>query len=81
MNWMARHRRRLEITFVAFAGAISAALSGLSGGRLLQHHLDFGGGSDWSYLDSEFGIAAWLFLLAIICGAVFLALVWRAQKW
>jgi H+/Cl- antiporter ClcA len=76
MNWLARHRRRLAITFVAFIGAISAALSGFSGGRLVQHHADFGGGSHWSYLNDQISAALWLCLLAFICGAVFLVLVW-----
>jgi hypothetical protein len=75
MNWIAQHRRRLAITFVAFMGAISAAFSGFSGGRFLQHHLDFGDGSDWSYLNDKLGVAIWLCLLACICG-VFLVLVW-----
>jgi H+/Cl- antiporter ClcA len=66
----------LAITFVAFMGAISAAFSGFSGGRLVQHHLDFGGGSDWSYLNDQLGVAVWLCLLAFICGAAFLVLVW-----
>jgi ABC-type Fe3+ transport system permease subunit len=76
MNWMARHRRRLAITLIAFAGAISAAFSGFSGGRFLQHHVDFGGGSDWSHLNNTLSIAEWLGLLALVCGVVFLVLVW-----
>ncbi|MES2195422.1 MAG: hypothetical protein V4517_13465 [Pseudomonadota bacterium] len=76
MEWMGRHRRRLAITFVALAGAISAALSGFSGGRFLQHHLDLGGGSDWNYLNDKLSVAVWLGLLACICLVVFLGLVW-----
>jgi hypothetical protein len=76
MSWMAWHQRRLAITFVAFAGATSAGLSGFSGGRFLQHHLDFRGGSDWSFLNEKFYVAAWLFALAFVCWAVFLVLVW-----
>jgi hypothetical protein len=66
----------VAITFVAFIGAISAAFGGFFGGRFLQHHADFGGGSDWSYLNDTLGVAVWLCLLAIICLAVFLMLVW-----
>jgi disulfide bond formation protein DsbB len=77
MNWFARHRRRLAITFVAFIGAISAAPSGFSGGRVTQHHLDLGGGSNWNFLNDESNVAVWLLVLALVCGAAFLVLVWR----
>ncbi|MBR0851151.1 hypothetical protein JQ543_25635 [Bradyrhizobium diazoefficiens] len=76
MNWIARHPRRLAITLVAFIGAMSAAFGGLFGGRVLQHYADFGGGSDWDYLNGTLSIATWLCLLAVVSGAVFLGLVW-----
>jgi hypothetical protein len=76
MNRIARHPRRLAITLVAFIGAMSAAFGGFLGGRVLQHHADLGGVSDWGYLNETLNIATWLCLLALICGAVFPALVW-----
>lgn len=76
MNWIARHPRRLAITLVALIGAMSAAFGGFFGGRVLQHHADLGGGSDWDYLNGTLSIATSLCLLALICGAVFLGLVW-----
>jgi MFS family permease len=77
MDWIARHRRRLAITFVGFVGAISAAFGGFFGGRFLHHHADLGGSSDWGYLNGTFNAATWLCLLALICGVMFLVLVWR----
>jgi hypothetical protein len=76
MNRVARHPRRLAITLVAFIGAMSAAFGGFLGGRVLQHHADLGGVSDRGYLNETLNIATWLCLLALICGAVFPALVW-----
>ena len=76
MGWIAGHRRRLAITFVAFIGAFSATFGGFFGGRFLQHHADLGGGSNWDYLNGTFNVAIWLCLLALICGVVFLVLVW-----
>ena len=73
---MTRHRRRVAVTLVAFIGAISAALGGFFGGRFLQHHVDLGDGSDWSYLNDTLSLAVWLSILAFICGVLFLVLVW-----
>lgn len=76
MDQIARHPRRLAITLVAVIGAMSAAFGGFYGGRFLQHYADLGGGSDWDYLNGAFIIATSLCLLALVCGAVFLGLVW-----
>jgi hypothetical protein len=76
MMWVARNGMRLAITAVAFAGAISAAFSGFVGGRALQHHSDLGDGSDWAYLMSQSDIALVLLALALVCGCIFVVMVW-----
>jgi disulfide bond formation protein DsbB len=57
-------------------GSVSAAFSAFFGGLLTQHRIDFHDGSDWSYLNDQLSVAIWLCLLALVCGVVFLVVVW-----
>lgn len=72
---MARHRKRLAILFLAYAGAICAAFSGWFGGRVFETVMAHPELAMFGPHPQDLVLAEWLFAGAVTLGLVFLFLV------
>lgn len=73
---MARHRKRLAILLLAYAGAVCAAFSGWFGGQAANVVLRDDGLALWGILP-EHRLANMYFVFAVALGIVFAVAVWR----